>query len=146
MRDGGQSEQEIIAQLGAVVANGTLSEAIRTRGEALLKRLRSPVRIAILGLPGTGKTELMNLIAGLRVVPSDVKFPSFELSHSNKIRCFTTDINEDEAPAKWPADPNFDWSGTTMERGGYSSLRLPTAVAQTTQRTPSDRRAQKLAR
>ena len=41
---------------------------------------------------------------------------------------------------------SINWSGTTMSRGVSSSRRLPTAVTEMTQRTPSERSAQIFAR
>ncbi len=119
MTTGGDSEQQIVAQLKATLASGALAPSARQRGQAILARLTSPVRIAILGLPGAGKTELMNLIAGRRVVPADVKFPSFELSGSPDIRCYITDVDEVEVETAWPVATDLDWSGSTMVRLEY---------------------------
>lgn len=48
-------------------------------GTRLLERIGAPVRIAILGLPGSGKSELLNFLAGRHIIPPDVKFPTLEL-------------------------------------------------------------------
>ena len=58
----------------------------------------------------------MNLIAGHRVVPADVKFPSFELSGSSEIRCYVTGVDEVEVETAWPVATDFDWSSSTMVR------------------------------
>jgi hypothetical protein len=115
----GENQRQIVAQLKATLDSDHLPANLQRKGEALLARLSSPVRIAFLGLPGSGKTELMNLVAGAKIIPSDENFPSFELSYGSDVRCFATDTADEEAPAKWPPDPAMDWPETTMLRLEY---------------------------
>jgi len=45
-----------------------------------LHRINSPVRIAVLGLPGSGKSELVNFLAGRRIIPTNANLPTLELT------------------------------------------------------------------
>ncbi len=125
MAVGSDNKEQVIAQLKATLASEHLTANLQRKGEALLDRLSSPVRVAFLGLPSSGKTELLNLVAGSKIIPSDVNFPSFELSFGKEIQCFSTDIADVETRAKWPPDPAADWSQTTMLRLEYPAASGP---------------------
>jgi len=68
-------------ELREAITSGTLSTTLLTRAKAILKQTELPVRLAILGLPGSGKTSLINFLAGATVVPAGVRLPSMQLSY-----------------------------------------------------------------
>ncbi len=82
----GRTDADIVAQLRAAVDAGVLPPRAQKAGDRLLARLTLPVRVAILGHPGSGKSELLNLIAGQRVVPSGFRHPTLELRHAETAR------------------------------------------------------------
>ncbi|WP_216665247.1 hypothetical protein [Pseudoruegeria sp. HB172150] len=49
--------------------------------ERLAHRLTSPIRIAVLGMPGAGKTTLCNVIAGAQLVPPGTPLPTTEFRY-----------------------------------------------------------------
>ncbi|MEM9901456.1 MAG: hypothetical protein AAF865_08920 [Pseudomonadota bacterium] len=51
-----------------------------TRAEALLSRLVSPVRVAVMGPRGTGKTSVFNLLAGAYILPEGVPLPTAQIA------------------------------------------------------------------
>ncbi|MGR3661842.1 MAG: hypothetical protein ACU0CA_11760 [Paracoccaceae bacterium] len=59
-------------------------------GTRLLERIGAPVRIILLGLPGSGKSELLNFLAGTRIVPPNTKFPTLELIFGQNSRTTLT--------------------------------------------------------
>lgn len=64
------SEAERIAQvLRQALARGDLPAEARQAGEHLASRLGSPTRLVVLGLAGSGKTSLVNLLLGARLMP-----------------------------------------------------------------------------
>ncbi|MEM1429681.1 MAG: hypothetical protein AAGG09_09500 [Pseudomonadota bacterium] len=58
---------------------GQLSGPQEARGEALLSRLISPVRVAVLGQRRSGKTSVFNVLAGSPVLPLGMRLPTAQL-------------------------------------------------------------------
>jgi hypothetical protein len=71
--------EEVRTRVKAVVSDGTLPADARDYGEQLLRRFGKPVRIAILGLPGSGKTQLLNMLVGRRLIPDGSSLPALEV-------------------------------------------------------------------
>jgi energy-coupling factor transporter ATP-binding protein EcfA2 len=74
------SPETVAPRLAALLDSPTLPARAALAGQQLLQRLTSPIRVAILGHPGSGKSQLLNLIAGERILPSAAPLPSVELS------------------------------------------------------------------
>jgi len=60
---------DIVSQLEAALALGGIPDSARTRGRALCENLSRPVRVALLGPAGSGKSALVNLLLGDPVLP-----------------------------------------------------------------------------
>ena len=58
--------------------------------ERLVDRLGRPVRLAIMGLPGSGKTSIMNLLAGGKVIPDGLRLPTMLVRNSREERTVCT--------------------------------------------------------
>ena len=67
-------------RLRAALNGGHLGTQATERAERLLSRLTSPVRLAVLGPRGIGKSTLVNVLAGSDVIPVDVKLPTVQLT------------------------------------------------------------------
>lgn len=70
----------VLNRLERVLAEGILPEDAAQTGQRLLERIKSPVRVVVLGLPGSGKSKLMNMIAGQQIIPDNVVLPTLELA------------------------------------------------------------------
>lgn len=55
-------------------------------GSRLLDHLRKPVQVAVMGLPGSGKSTLINMMMGQSLIPRDRDFPVVELAHGTSER------------------------------------------------------------
>ena len=73
-RDGASDLRNVIAQDG-------LSDALKARAQSLLDQIERPVRLAIFGLPGSGKSQVMNFLAGADVLPKGARLPTLQLSY-----------------------------------------------------------------
>lgn len=73
-RDGASDLRNVIAQDG-------LSDALKARAQSLLDQIERPVRLAIFGLPGSGKSQIMNFLAGTDVLPKGARLPTLQLSY-----------------------------------------------------------------
>jgi energy-coupling factor transporter ATP-binding protein EcfA2 len=68
----------VIAELTSALSS-PLPDSARRRGERLLQALESPVRIVLLGLEGSGKSQLVNLLAGATIVPPGERVSNLEV-------------------------------------------------------------------
>ncbi len=84
-------DEDVIERLQFALAAEALPQAAREHASLLLKRLSSPVRVTVLGLPGAGKSELLNMFIGKRLLPKDSKLPTTELTYGAKERIIVTD-------------------------------------------------------
>ncbi|OZA11151.1 MAG: hypothetical protein B7Y02_09225, partial [Rhodobacterales bacterium 17-64-5] len=56
----------------------------------LIERLKRPARVALLGLPGAGKSAILNLLAGTTVVPETLRLPTIVVQHGAQDRMLCT--------------------------------------------------------
>ena len=54
--------------------------------ERLVERLQRPARVALLGLPGSGKSAVLNLLAGSTVVPESLRLPTIIVQKGDEPR------------------------------------------------------------
>ena len=79
MKDGA-TDETVVEVLRAAVAAGTLPKAARGHATHLIQRLSSPVRLTLLGPPGSGKSQLINMFLGRAFLPDDVTLPTIEVT------------------------------------------------------------------
>ena len=58
--------------------------------ERLIERLERPARVALLGLPGSGKSAILNLLVGTIVVPEHLRLPTVVVQHGSEARMICT--------------------------------------------------------
>ena len=83
-------DDTVIETLEAALASDSLPVAARDYATHLLRRLGSPVRVSVLGLPGSGKSELINMFVGQRLFPKDARLPTTEIVHGDTPRMTVT--------------------------------------------------------
>ncbi len=77
-------------ELKQAVASGLLPEAAHKRAMQLAGRLDQPVRIALLGMEGAGKSRILNLLVGSKVIPESVNLPTVQLTHGDTTQAICT--------------------------------------------------------
>lgn len=77
MKDGA-SDDTVIDRLKDALDGETMPQAARDYAHHLLNRLSQPVRVSILGNPQSGKSELVNMFVGRRLIPKDAQLPTTE--------------------------------------------------------------------
>jgi hypothetical protein len=73
------SPETLAPRLAALLKTSALPARAALAGQQLLQRLTSPIRLAILGHPGSGKSQLLNVIAGERIIPAGAALPTVEV-------------------------------------------------------------------
>jgi len=58
--------------------------------ERLIERLERSARVALLGLPGSGKSSILNLLVGAVVVPETLRLPTIIVQHGDVARMICT--------------------------------------------------------
>ena len=77
MKDGA-ADDTVIERLQGALDGDTMPKAARDYAMHLLGRLSQPVRVSILGTPRSGKSELVNMFVGRRLIPKDAHLPTTE--------------------------------------------------------------------
>jgi len=80
----------VLERLAQAAQSGLLPAAAQDEAEKLLARLKMPVRLALLGMPGSGKSSLLNLLAGDVVLPEGVRLPTLQLSYGPEPKAICT--------------------------------------------------------
>lgn len=89
---GNPDEELTVAQrLGRALDRGLLpAGGPAEAAERLIERLERPARIALLGLPGSGKSSILNLLVGTVVVPETLRLPTIVVQHGDVARMVCT--------------------------------------------------------
>lgn len=106
----------ILVQLESTLASGKLASKAMQQGKRLLDRLQSPVKVVILGLPESGKTQLLNLLAGKRIVPDGTTLPSIELVWAEKTQTSVTMADQSVSTFDGINIEQLDVAGSTFGR------------------------------
>ena len=78
------------SELEQAVAGGLLPDYIQEKAEKLLARLQQPVRLALMGMPGSGKSTLMNLLVGSDIMKEGIRLPTLQLSYGDTAQTVCT--------------------------------------------------------
>ena len=87
------SDDTVIERLRMSLETEALPAGARDHATHLIKRLSSPVRVVLMGLPRSGKSELLNMFVGQRVIPKDTAFPSLELIYGPTAKTTLTAVD-----------------------------------------------------
>ena len=102
-----EEELTVAQRLGRALDRGLLpAGGPAEAAERLIERLERPARIALLGLPGSGKSAILNLLVGAVVVPETLRLPTIIVQHGETARmiCTLTDGSTKILPGSDLAD------------------------------------------
>lgn len=84
-------ELTVAQRLGRALDRGLLpAGGPAEAAERLIERLERPARVALLGLPGSGKSSILNLLVGSVVVPETLRLPTIIVQHGDVARMICT--------------------------------------------------------
>ncbi|MEL7150685.1 MAG: hypothetical protein AAGK71_08125 [Pseudomonadota bacterium] len=84
------ADDTVIERLEGALEAETLPKAARDYAHHLVRRLSQPVRVSVLGLPGSGKSQLVNMFLGESMVPEGAILPTTEYAWGEKPRMIVT--------------------------------------------------------
>jgi len=85
------AELSVIERLTELLDGGLLpAGGPAETAERLIERLKRPARVALLGLPGSGKSAILNLLAGIIVVPETLRLPTIVVQYGQQERMLCT--------------------------------------------------------
>ncbi len=85
-----RSDEEIRIALETSLKSGTLPAKLKEQSQQAYNRITQPVRIAVMGLPKSGKTTLLNLLVGDTVIPIEAELPSYAIVRGETERAVCT--------------------------------------------------------
>ena len=116
-------DDAVIDTLEAALASEKIPAAARGHAEHLLRRLGSPVRVSIMGLPGSGKSELINMLVGRRLLPKDTKLPTTEIVYG-AVERMTLTLGD----GKTEVQDKIDLSQPLAGNAAFLKLELPATI------------------
>ena len=72
------ADDTVVDRLKAALDGEAMPKAARDYAKHLLARLSQPVRVSVLGTPRSGKSELVNMFVGRRLIPIEAQLPTTE--------------------------------------------------------------------
>ncbi|PWJ12500.1 hypothetical protein [Jannaschia seohaensis] len=72
---------ETLTGLDRALASGLLPSKASDLARSLRARLAAPIRVTVMGLPDTGKSRVIDLLAGDSIVPEGVRLPALRLKY-----------------------------------------------------------------
>lgn len=73
----------VIDRIGRILEDGTLPHAFERWGTSLVAHLTKPVQVVVTGLPGTGKSALIEMMSACPVLGTRLKAPVVELAYGD---------------------------------------------------------------
>ena len=84
-------ELTVAERLGRALDRGLLpAGGPAEAAERLIERLERPARVGMLGLPGSGKSSILNLLVGSAVIPETLRLPTIIVQHGDVARMICT--------------------------------------------------------
>lgn len=83
-------DDTVIERLEGALDAEALPKAARDYARHLVRRLSQPVRVSVLGLPGSGKSQIVNMFLGEQIVPEGVSLPTTEYAYGEEAQMVIT--------------------------------------------------------
>lgn len=83
-------DDTVIERLEGALETGALPKAAQDYARHLVRRLSQPVRVSVLGLPGSGKSQLVNMFLGEAIMPEGAELPTTEFAYGDVAQMVVT--------------------------------------------------------
>lgn len=105
MADPAQSSPDIATALAEAIKAGGMPSALMESAVAIQKRLEQPLRVSMMGMPWSGKTAVLNLLAGDRILSDSLRGATLEFVYGDDERAVLT--NRDGSEQVLVGKPDF---------------------------------------
>ena len=78
--------EPVVQRLQSALEGDVFPSEFHQWGTRLLDHLRKPVQVAVVGMPGSGKSALINMLLGQQAIPRVQDLPVIEIAHGLKSR------------------------------------------------------------
>ena len=116
-------EETVIERLRLAVEGGLLPKAARGHAAHLIQRLSSPVRLTLLGPPGAGKSELVNMFLGRSLIEVGLKLPTMEVAWGESEEIEITAMSGEVSTR-----PGLDLKSAVSTRPAFLKVTLPVPI------------------
>jgi energy-coupling factor transporter ATP-binding protein EcfA2 len=76
-----QTKPDVLQQLEHALDTNLVPDEGKRRAAQLISRLKAPVQVVLIGMPGTGKSRLVNMLVGQSVIPETTDLPPLEVAY-----------------------------------------------------------------
>lgn len=118
-------DDTVIERLEGALEAETLPKAARDYARHLVRRLSQPVRVSVLGLPGSGKSQLVNMFLGEKVVPEGVSLPTTEIAYGDRPQMVITGADGNVVRVH-----GADVSSVSGSKPAFLRIELPIEILQ----------------
>ncbi len=116
-------EDSVVDRLRHAVEGAVLPKAARGHAAHLIQRLSSPVRLTLLGPPGAGKSELVNMFLGRSLIEAGLKLPTMEVAWGDREEIEVTSMN-----GAVSTQPGLDLKSAAATRPAFLKVTLPVPI------------------
>jgi outer membrane biosynthesis protein TonB len=121
MANPAQKLPDIEAALDAAIRGGQLPSAVMDRAVAIAARLKQSLRVSLLGMPWSGKTGVLNVLAGQPILSDTLRGATIEFEFGDIEHCWIT--RRDGTLLEYEGQPDFYRIG--METPAHVKFQLP---------------------
>lgn len=114
------ADETVIDQLTLAIEQGAFPKVASDYANHLLHRLSAPVRVSVFGIPGSGKSELINMFVGRSVLSDKVRLPTTEIVYGPNEAMTLTD-----AKGRSHRHEKVDLSLVSSESAAFLKIELP---------------------
>lgn len=119
------TDDTVIERLGAALEGDALPKAAQDYARHLLNRLSQPVRVSILGLPGSGKSQIVNMFVGESLVPKGVRLPTTEYVWGETPQMIVTSND-----GSLVTIPGTDFEAISGRNAAFLRVEVPASILQ----------------
>ncbi|WP_424978561.1 hypothetical protein [Leisingera sp. S232] len=111
---------ETAAALRCALAEGQIPARLQAAAQSVLDTLEQPVRVTLFGLPGAGKSSVVNLLLGSPVLPAGAALPTLQITSGAAAAC--SGVLADGSRFSLPG---FDTAALAARAAVFAEAQLP---------------------
>jgi len=119
------ADDTVIERLSLALEAEALPKAAQDYARHLLNRLSQPVRVSVLGPPGSGKSQIVNMLIGDALIPRDAQLPTTEIVWGESPQMYLTAIDGTTVKSQ-----NTDLSEVSGKLAAFLKVELPVPILQ----------------